>query len=262
MSLISFLQVRYQGKSCVGKRIPREYLRYSVYGREPELVGEYLHECQLMSSLRHPNIIQFFGVCYFGSLGPLPMLVMEQLEINLDDILKYTPDLPFSFKCSVLENVASGLLYLHERNPPVVHGDLRAKNVLLTSSSVAKITGFGSSRIQEPDKKVAHVPYEFSFDDDIQSFGHLVNFTITQVNNYENVSIKYMHSNSQIFHGDSLRPHVFPPYYRHTDTGKLETVVGHHHPLVKLVKECLLLYSYIPTADNLLATLQRIRKAV
>ena len=136
-----------------------------------------------MSSLRHPNIIQFFGVCYFESPGPLPLLVMEQLEISLGDVLKYTPDLPLSFKRSVLEDVASGLLYLHTRNPHVIHGDLRVKNVLLTSS-VAKITGFGISCTKEYFQRVANVAYGFSFDSrpsDIQSFGHLVNFTFTQV---------------------------------------------------------------------------------
>ena len=48
-------------------------------------------------------------------------------------------NLPLSLKCSVLEDVASGLLYLHERQPPVIHRDLTSKNVLLTSSLVAKI---------------------------------------------------------------------------------------------------------------------------
>ena len=33
----------------------------------------------------------------------------------------------------VLEDVASGLVYLHKRAPPVMHRDLTAKNVLLTS---------------------------------------------------------------------------------------------------------------------------------
>ena len=50
-------------------------------------------------------------------------------------------------KCSVLHNVASGLAYLHERSPPVIHRDLSAKNVLLTSELVAKIADLGVARI-------------------------------------------------------------------------------------------------------------------
>ena len=49
------------------------------------------------------------------------------------------PFFPLCLKCSILHNVASGLAYLHERTPPIIHRDLSARNVLLTSGMVAKI---------------------------------------------------------------------------------------------------------------------------
>ena len=111
-----------------------------------EVVRKYLQECQLMSSLRHPNITQFLGLCFLPGTR-LPLLVMERLETNLDNLLEHMPNLPLSLKRSVLEDVASGLLYLHNRPSPVIHRDLTSKNVLLTSSLVAKITDMGNSRI-------------------------------------------------------------------------------------------------------------------
>ena len=48
---------------------------------------------------------------------------------------------------SMLEDVARGLLYLHTHDRQIIHRDLTAKNVLLTSSLVAKVTDFGNSRI-------------------------------------------------------------------------------------------------------------------
>ena len=151
-----------------------------------------------MSSLRHPNITQFLGLCFLQGTQ-LPLLVMERLETSLDDLLEHMPNIPLSLKRSVLEDVASGLLYLHKRQPPVIHRDLTAKNVLLTSSLVAKITDMGNSRIVDVRGQMArtlsklpgtlvYMPPE-ALDDrhrygtslDIFSFGHLALFTIIQV---------------------------------------------------------------------------------
>ena len=120
-------------------------------------VAEFVRECQLMSAVRHPNVVQFLGVAFFAG-SRLPALVMERLLTSLHDLL--APDTPpppgaasplafFSavLKCSVLHNVACGLAYLHGRSPPVIHRDLSARNVLLNSEMVAKIADLGVARI-------------------------------------------------------------------------------------------------------------------
>ena len=119
--------------------------------------AEFVRECQLMSTVRHPNVVQFLGVAFFPG-SRLPALVMERLLTSLHDLL--APDTPpplgapsplafFSvvLKFSVLHNVACGLAYLHERSPPVIHRDLSARNVLLNSEMVAKIADLGVARI-------------------------------------------------------------------------------------------------------------------
>ena len=124
--------------------------------REAKAATEFVRECQLMSTLRHPNIVQFLGVAFFPG-SRLPALVMERLLTSLHDML--APDAPppsgavtplsfsMALKCSVLHNVACGLAYLHERSPPVIHRDLSARNVLLDSEMVAKIADLGVARI-------------------------------------------------------------------------------------------------------------------
>ena len=102
------------------------------------MAEKYLQECQLMSDLRHPNITQFIGVCFLPDCQ-LPVLLMERLEKSLDHLLETIPNIPLALKRSMLEDVAKGLLYLHSHNQQIVHRDLTAKNVLLTSSLVAKI---------------------------------------------------------------------------------------------------------------------------
>ena len=152
-----------------------------------------------MSTLRHPNITQFLGLCFLPGTQ-LPLLVMERLETSLDNLLEHIPNLPLSLKRSVLEDVASGLLYLHKMQPPVIHRDLTANNVLLTSSLVAKISDMGNSRIvnlrggqmartlSKLPGTLVYMPPE-ALDDkhrygpslDVFSFGNLSLFTLTQV---------------------------------------------------------------------------------
>ena len=186
----------YKRLVCAGKRIHEILLNIENEG-VPEMIQKYQQECQLMSSLHHPNVTQFLGLCFLPGTQ-LPLLVMERLETSLDDLLENMPNIPLSMKRSILENVASGLLYLHERNPPVIHRDLTSKNVLLTSSLAAKITDMGNSRIVRPGQVVrtlsalpgtlVYMPPEARDDRhqygpslDIFSFGHLALFTITQV---------------------------------------------------------------------------------
>ena len=154
---------------------------------------------QVMAEMRHPYVVQFLGLCFLEGSG-LPVLVMERLDGSLDNLLETSPGLPLNLKQSLLTDVAQGLLYLHTRNPPIVHRDLSAQNVLLTSSLVAKISDLGNARIvnlqpgqlartltRVPGTQV-YMPPE-SFDQhsqygpqlDIFSFGHLALFTLTQV---------------------------------------------------------------------------------
>ena len=201
------MQVTYKHLPCAGKKLHEALINVENEG-VPGVVGKYLQECQLMSNLRHPNITQFLGLCFLPDTQ-LPLLVMEKLETNLDDLLENMPNLPLSLKRSVLEDVASGLLYLHERASPIIHRDLTAKNILLTSSLVAKITDMGNSRIIDNGNAttlsklpgtLVYMPPE-ALDDrhqygpslDVFSFGHLALFTIIQVShNYTGVQPKIL----------------------------------------------------------------------
>ena len=153
----------------------------------------------MMAEMRHPHIVQFLGLCYLEG-STLPVLVMERLDNSLDKLLETSPSIPLNLKLSLLTDVAQGLHYLHTHNPQVVHRDLSARNVLLTSSLVAKISDLGNARIinLRPGQlamTLSSVPGTLSYMPpeslrepsrygprlDIFSFGHLTLFTLTQV---------------------------------------------------------------------------------
>ena len=197
-------EVQVYGATCAGKRIYETLIDPQNEGAN-RMVMKYYEECRLLSSLNHPNIVQFLGICFLKAqpdYSPsLPVLVMERLDRSLDDLLENTPSIHLSDKCSILQDVARGLDYLHSRSPAVIHRDLTARNVLLNSAMVAKITDMGNARIVDfqPGESaktmtkgvpgtVVYMPPE-AFDNppkygpklDMFSFGHLALFTMTQV---------------------------------------------------------------------------------
>ena len=192
------MQVEVNGQICAGKIIHKALLDADNIGTET-LAQKYIQECKLISSLDHPNITKFFGLGLLPGCQ-LPVLLMERLEGSLDCHLECVLNIPPIVKCSMLEDVARGLIYLHNHKPKIIHRDLTAKNVLLTSSRLAKITDFGNSRIVnlEPGQlaqsltyvpgTLAYMPPEaldvssrYGSALDIFSFGHLALFVELQV---------------------------------------------------------------------------------
>ena len=74
---------------------------------------------------------------------------MEYLPLSLTQCLETHQDLPLQIKYSILLDVAKGLNYLHCKRPFIVHRDLTANNILLTSNFIAKISDLGVSRMAD-----------------------------------------------------------------------------------------------------------------
>ena len=129
-----------------------------------------LFACRL-SSINHPNIVKFLGIS-FEEGSDCPMLVMEYLPESLSSYIdKYNEN-----KCtpaeevrrSIMLDVAEGLKYLKELEQPMIHRDLTANNILLTSDHRAKLSDFGVSKLMCTDRlsmskapgNAAHMPPE------------------------------------------------------------------------------------------------------
>ena len=112
-----------------------------------KIISQFAAQLQLMITLRHPNIVQFLGLCFFPD-SRLPALVMERSLLDpVTNATSRSRPLSLGLKCRILLNAASGLAYLHKRSPPIIHRDLSAKNVLLNAELVAKIADLGVARI-------------------------------------------------------------------------------------------------------------------
>ncbi|KAG8937735.1 hypothetical protein FRC00_001292 [Tulasnella sp. 408] len=121
----------------------KELRLHKVEGDGDGLIWKQLErEVYVWAALDHPNVLELLGFA-FEDGGPC--LISPWCENGtLQDYLQKSPDA--TNRRQLVCDIAEGLRYLHVQMPPIIHGDLRTANVLVTGENVAKIKDFGCSR--------------------------------------------------------------------------------------------------------------------
>ena len=63
-------EVEYAGTTCAAKEIHPIFFRVARQDELNRIKGNFLRECRIWSTLRHPNIVQFIGM-YYRDLNPV-----------------------------------------------------------------------------------------------------------------------------------------------------------------------------------------------
>ena len=120
--------------------------------KERRNLQRFEQECQFLSGIRHPHIVQYLGTCRDPESGH-PVLLMELMDDSLTHFLKESPDrLPFHLEVNLCHDIALALAYLHSNG--IIHRDLSSNNVLLFAGSRAKVTDFGMSKLLDAAPKM------------------------------------------------------------------------------------------------------------
>ena len=125
-----------------GKPAAAKVLREAVY-KSDKLIFKFSRSCRLQKRLKHKNIVQALDFIIYDSSPPV--LLTELLDCDLRVfIARHVPNrIPFPDTVSIMLDVAEGLYYLHHQcNPPIIHRNIRSKNILLSEQKQAKINGF------------------------------------------------------------------------------------------------------------------------
>jgi serine/threonine protein kinase len=98
-----------------------------------EWFGSFQREVSQMYRLRHPNLVQMHGIM----LAPLRIVLEFCASGDLLGVLKRRQIKGRPIKMRLALDIANGMKFLHNLDPPFAHRELRSSNVLLISISAA-----------------------------------------------------------------------------------------------------------------------------
>ncbi|KAJ3570019.1 hypothetical protein NP233_g4676 [Leucocoprinus birnbaumii] len=108
-----------------------------------KLLSAHVKELTLWAHLQHENISPFYGAYYLNDSPERVCIVSPWMQNG--DLSSYLERFPRNPRLPLVYDVVSGLTYLHESK--IIHGDLKAKNVLVSNSGRALLADFGLSHV-------------------------------------------------------------------------------------------------------------------
>jgi eukaryotic-like serine/threonine-protein kinase len=118
-----------------------------LYAADDQLVQRFQREAQSAARLNHANIVTVYD---FGNEQGRFYLSMELLDgADLKELIATHTLNDLWDKLDVMEQIAEGLAYAHERG--VVHRDLKPANIRVLPNGRVKIMDFGLARIGTSD---------------------------------------------------------------------------------------------------------------
>ncbi|KAJ0601725.1 putative protein kinase RLK-Pelle-LRR-XI-1 family [Helianthus annuus] len=108
---------------------------------------------QVLTNLRHKNIVKLYGFCLHNKCNFLVYEYMEKgsLFCALSDC-ELAVQVDWIKRVNIIKDVAHALAYMHhDCNPPIVHRDISTNNILLNSEPEGFVADFGAARLLDPD---------------------------------------------------------------------------------------------------------------
>ncbi|XP_052156186.1 putative leucine-rich repeat receptor-like protein kinase At2g19210 [Oryza glaberrima] len=140
------------GFGCVYDGFLEDHTRVAVklmFKNSKQGDKEFLGEAQILTRIHHKNLVSMIGYCKDGDNMALVYEYMSEgtLQEHIAEENSRRRFLPWRRRLQIALESAQGLEYLHKGcNPPLIHRDVKATNILLNAMLEAKIADFGLSK--------------------------------------------------------------------------------------------------------------------
>jgi serine/threonine protein kinase/tetratricopeptide (TPR) repeat protein len=131
----------------LGRTVVIKVLSPELTAREVNL-KRFEREAQLASSLDHPNICTIYGLHESDGLNFIAMQYIEGK--NVRQLVNGRP-LSLESALSIAYQVADALTAAHSKG--IIHRDIKAGNVMVTASGLAKVLDFGLAKLLDESKQ-------------------------------------------------------------------------------------------------------------
>ncbi|KAE9402927.1 kinase-like protein [Gymnopus androsaceus JB14] len=131
----------WKGQTANGDPVCLKVLRvFTTEASRKEIFKEFSREALIWSQLEHPNVLPFLGTNV--DLFPESYCLVSPW-CSHGNVMIYLSTHPGANKMRIIWDIVKGLEYLHTRNTPVVHGDLKGANILVSDLGKCRLADFG-----------------------------------------------------------------------------------------------------------------------
>ncbi|KAL4653739.1 hypothetical protein ACB092_01G327200 [Castanea dentata] len=142
----------YKAQLPSGKVVALKKL-HRLEAEDPNFDKSFKNEVQMLTEIRHRNIVKLHGYCLHKRFMFLVYQYMERGSlfcILSDDVEALELDWPK--RMNIIKSIAHALSYMHhECIPVIIHRDISSNNILLNSELEAFVSDFGTARLLDPD---------------------------------------------------------------------------------------------------------------